>query len=94
MDTKNQIYKKVCLISSKKIKYFAKDRRLKMKDIANLLGIKERALYNKLNYTSTFTDTEVAILSYSLKCTREDLLKDYDELSKEEVEFCKNFNCL
>lgn len=93
MDSKLNENKNICLISSKKIKYFAKDRRLKMKELAILLNIKERALFNKLNYTSTFSDTEVAVLTSVLRCTRDDLLKDYDELSEIEIEFCKKFNC-
>lgn len=84
----------ICLISSKKIKYFSKDRRIKMKELADFLGIKERALFNKLNYSSSFSDTEVIILTSVLKCSREDLSKDYSELSKEELEFCKRFNIL
>lgn len=82
----------ICLISSKKIKYFSKDRRIKMKELANLLGIKERALFNKLNYSSSFSDTEVMILTSVLRCSREDISKDYSELSKEELELCKRFN--
>ena len=84
--------KNICLISAKKIKVFAKDRRLRLEDIASHLGIKERALYNKLSYTSSFSDTEVVILASLFKCSRADLLKEHSELSKEEKEFCKQYN--
>lgn len=84
--------KSICLISSKKIKLFAKDRRLRLEDIANHLGIKERALYNKLSYNSSFSDTEIVILTSLFKCSRSDLCKEHYELSQEEKEFYKDYN--
>ena len=87
-----KLNKNICLISSDKIKVFAKDRRLRMEYIASCLGLKERALYNKLSYNSSFSDTEVAILMSLFKCSRNDLHKEYHELSNEEREFCKTYN--
>lgn len=84
----------ICLISSQKIRYFSKDRKITMRELAQHLGIKERALFNKLNYTSCFSDTEVLILTSLFKCNREDISKSYSELSNEELAFCKKFNII
>ena len=84
----------ICLISSQKVRYFSKDKRITMKELASYLGIKERALFNKLNYSSCFSDTEVLILTSIFKCSREDISKSYSELSSEELQFCKKFNII
>ena len=85
---------KICLISAEKIRFFCKDQRITMKMLAETLGIKERALFNKLKYESCFSDTEVLILTSIFRCDREDISKSYSELSKEELEFCKKFNII
>ena len=89
-----KINKNICLISSKKIKLMAKDKRIKISTIAEELGLKERALYNKLNYESSFSDTEVVVLTSIFNCSREAICKDDFELSKEELEFCKKHKLL
>ena len=66
--------------------------KVKLEEIATHLGIKERALYNKLKYESSFSDTDVVILTSLFRCSRADLSKEFFEMSKEEIDFCKKHN--
>lgn len=83
---------KPCLISSEKIRYFAKIKKLKSKHISEKLCICSRAYSNKLSYKVEFSDSEVEALTIILGCSRDDLKKDEWELSDIDKEFYKKLH--